>query len=147
MFPYMIKILAILKKMTVIIYFLMIGQILIGLLQVNLMKIKNFGAKSAKEVIEKLKEYKLLLKESGAQAGGKSEAQQREQEAKQAYRSKDRIAKKHSDIAFASREGRDHCHEGEGSKENGGADHNAFKIRRYCFKKESFFNIKGQGPC
>lgn len=42
--------------------------------ELDLMKIKNFGAKSAKEVIEKLKEYKLTLKESGAEAGGKSEA-------------------------------------------------------------------------
>jgi DNA-directed RNA polymerase alpha subunit len=39
------------------------------------MKIKNFGAKSAKEVIEKLKEYKLILKESAAESGGKSETQ------------------------------------------------------------------------
>jgi DNA-directed RNA polymerase subunit alpha len=40
----------------------------------DLMKIKNFGAKSAKEVIEKLREYKLTLKESG-ESGGESETQ------------------------------------------------------------------------
>jgi DNA-directed RNA polymerase subunit alpha len=41
----------------------------------DLMKIKNFGAKSAKEVAEKLKEYKISLKESLIQdAGGKGEA-------------------------------------------------------------------------
>ena len=48
---------------------------LIGYSEQDLMKIKNFGAKSAKEVIEKLKEYKLTLKESGVEAGGKSETQ------------------------------------------------------------------------
>lgn len=48
---------------------------LIDYSELDLMKIKNFGAKSAKEVLEKLKEYKLLLKESGAESGGKSETQ------------------------------------------------------------------------
>jgi DNA-directed RNA polymerase subunit alpha len=43
--------------------------------ELDLMKIKNFGAKSAKEVIEKLKEYKLILKEMAAESGGKSETQ------------------------------------------------------------------------
>jgi len=38
----------------------------------DLMKIKNFGAKSAKEVLDKLKEYKMVLK--GTESGGKSEA-------------------------------------------------------------------------
>jgi DNA-directed RNA polymerase subunit alpha len=41
----------------------------------DLMKIKNFGAKSAKEVIEKLREYKMTLKETGGEAGGESETQ------------------------------------------------------------------------
>lgn len=41
----------------------------------DLMKIKNFGAKSAKEVIEKLREYKMTLKEMGGEAGGESETQ------------------------------------------------------------------------
>jgi len=49
---------------------------LIGYSEQDLMKIKNFGAKSAKEVIEKLKEYKLILKESSVEAGGKSETQE-----------------------------------------------------------------------
>jgi len=41
----------------------------------DLMKIKNFGAKSAKEVMEKLKEYKLNLKgEATEGAGEKNEA-------------------------------------------------------------------------
>jgi DNA-directed RNA polymerase subunit alpha len=48
---------------------------LIDYSELDLMKIKNFGAKSAKEVIEKLKEYKLTLKESAAEAGGESATQ------------------------------------------------------------------------
>lgn len=48
---------------------------LIDYSELDLMKIKNFGAKSAKEVIEKLKEYKLSLKESATEAGGESETQ------------------------------------------------------------------------
>ncbi len=47
---------------------------LIDYSEADLMKIKNFGAKSAKEVIEKLSEYKTTLKESG-EAGGESETQ------------------------------------------------------------------------
>jgi DNA-directed RNA polymerase subunit alpha len=43
--------------------------------ELDLMKIKNFGAKSAKEVIEKLREYKMDLKESEGEAGGSSETQ------------------------------------------------------------------------
>lgn len=42
----------------------------------DLMKIKNFGAKSAKEVIDKLKEYKLTLKGSnqeGAEVSGEAQ--------------------------------------------------------------------------
>lgn len=43
----------------------------------DLMKIKNFGAKSAKEVMDKLKEYKINLKFTAEAAlGGSSEAQQ-----------------------------------------------------------------------
>jgi DNA-directed RNA polymerase subunit alpha len=42
--------------------------------EADLMKIKNFGAKSAKEVMEKLSEYKTTLKES-EEAGGESETQ------------------------------------------------------------------------
>jgi DNA-directed RNA polymerase subunit alpha len=42
----------------------------------DLMKIKNFGAKSAREVAEKLIEYKISLKDGGIPAeGGSSEAQ------------------------------------------------------------------------
>jgi DNA-directed RNA polymerase subunit alpha len=43
--------------------------------ELDLMKIKNFGAKSAKEVIEKLREYKMTLKESEGEIGGSSETQ------------------------------------------------------------------------
>ena len=42
----------------------------------DLMKIKNFGAKSAKEVIDKLKEYKITLKPLEGEQGGNGEAQQ-----------------------------------------------------------------------
>jgi len=48
---------------------------LVGYSEGDLMKIKNFGAKSAKEVMEKLKEYKMSLKgESSGAEGGKGEA-------------------------------------------------------------------------
>jgi DNA-directed RNA polymerase subunit alpha len=48
---------------------------LVGYSEGDLMKIKNFGAKSAKEVMEKLKEYKMSLKgESLGAEGGKGEA-------------------------------------------------------------------------
>lgn len=47
---------------------------LIGYAEGDLMKIKNFGAKSAKEVAEKLKEYKISLKEGAPESeGGQSE--------------------------------------------------------------------------
>ncbi len=47
---------------------------LIGYSEGDLMKIKNFGAKSAREVAEKLKEYKISLKEGAPESeGGKSE--------------------------------------------------------------------------
>ncbi len=39
----------------------------------DLMKIKNFGAKSAKEFMDKLKEYKITLKQSEGPKGGGSE--------------------------------------------------------------------------
>jgi DNA-directed RNA polymerase subunit alpha len=42
----------------------------------DLMKIKNFGAKSAKEVMEKLKEYKIDLKLGAPDQGANSETQQ-----------------------------------------------------------------------
>lgn len=48
---------------------------LIDYSELDLMKIKNFGAKSAKEVIEKLREYKMTLKESAGESGGESETQ------------------------------------------------------------------------
>ncbi len=48
---------------------------LIDYSELDLMKIKNFGAKSAKEVIEKLREYKLSLKESEGETGGSGETQ------------------------------------------------------------------------
>ena len=44
--------------------------------ETDLMKIKNFGAKSAKEVIEKLKEYKIGMNAPEARSGGKSETQE-----------------------------------------------------------------------
>ena len=44
--------------------------------ETDLMKIKNFGAKSAKEVIEKLQEYKLGMNAPETRSGGKSETQE-----------------------------------------------------------------------
>lgn len=46
-----------------------------GYTEADLMKIKNFGAKSAKEVMEKLKEYKMTLIEGAEEgSGGQGEA-------------------------------------------------------------------------
>jgi len=48
---------------------------LMGYSEQDLMKIKNFGAKSAKEVMEKLKEYKMTLKSSGPEGGGEEKSE------------------------------------------------------------------------